>query len=194
MSFTNYRFTESEEKRQYTRGHSVALVGTSGVLADYIKSLEPIEHGTIKWELFGADIARLVCPDCDNPHKELILDHFPKDTKALCLSRVEKIVGVSSDDWTDAVLVTRPLPTEAPAALDTSSKETFSVPLPIGTRENMEAIGIKGGYQKGTFTWTQPKMNIGAAVCDANGRGSCSCGSSESASECCGTASTCGCH
>lgn len=165
MSFANYRFTESEGKRQYTRGHAVSLVGRNGLIAEFVRSLEPSTRDQVTWELSGPDISRLACPDCKNPDKELLLDLYPEGLVDVCLHRVERIVGVSSDDWTDAILVTRPVLNDTGLSNAAEVKKEFSVDLPFASRENMEAFGIKGGYEKGSYSWTKPKMNIGAAVC-----------------------------
>lgn len=165
MSFANYRFTEDEGKRHYTRGHAVSLVGANGILADYIRTLEPSTRDLVQWELSGTDISRLACPNCQNPDKELLLDLLPEGIVEVCLHRVEKIVGISSDDWTDAVLVTRPILSTTGNAHAAELKASFSIDLPLAKRENLEAFGIKGGYDRGSYAWTRPKMNIGAAVC-----------------------------
>lgn len=165
MAFANYRYTESDGERYYSRSHAVSLVGANGLLATFIKSLKPDDRDDVRWELSGSDLSRLACPDCTNTNKDLLLDLYPEGLTEVCLHRVEKIVGVSSDDWTDAVLVTRPILLGGQEASAAEIKRAFTAHLPFPSRENMEAFGIKGGYKMGSYGWTRPKMNIGAAVC-----------------------------
>lgn len=165
MPFYNYRFSENNGMRAYCRGHEVKLTGTEGILARYLKSLPSKGEDRVSWALSGLQIAQLACPDCENTSKELFLDLYPEGFTEVALHRVERIVGVSEEDWTDAVIVTRPVLVGAVGGLAEETRKAFAVELPFPGREMMEAFGIQGGFAKGNYKWTKPKMNIGAAVC-----------------------------
>lgn len=173
MPFYNYRFAETGSTRTYERRSAVRLAGAEGILAQYLKTLDPGNGETVTWGITGSELSALACACCDNPHRELFLDLYPEGLVEVCLHRVERIVGRSEDDWTDAVIVTRPILVGAGEEPACELREHFEIDTPFRGREAMEAFGIRGGYQKGTYKWTKAKMNIGAAVC--GGTQSCGC-------------------
>ncbi len=154
------------EKRgeSYTRVCSVKLTGEDGLIAKYLKQNSEVDT-PFSWKLGMDEIVGLVDPGLDPKEHVLVIDMLPEELLAVSLYRVSAIQGCSEFDDTDLVLACKILYQGRNNVLASEFKEAFLADGSQGDRQLLEALRLTGGTQEGSYIWTKPKMDIGAAVC-----------------------------
>lgn len=160
MSFWIY----SRSGDAYTRECSVKLTGEDGAIARYLKTHGEADTPFV-WRLSIPEIIRLVDASLDPERHELVIDMLPEELLAVSLYRVTAIQGSSEVDDTDLVLACKILYQGRQNVLASEFKRAFVANSSKSDRQLLEALRISGGTCEGSYLWSKPKMDIGAAIC-----------------------------
>jgi len=159
----------SKDGDQYNREEAVRFTGKSGYLADFLHS--HCEKDTpFAWELNAAALVGLVRPSADPSSYEIVIDMLPESLTEVSLYTITSLRGVSDFDETDLVMACQLLQQGGVTGPASFFKKSFLRDTPANGRQMVEAFHLTGGIATGTYYWSKPRMDIGAAICPAGAR------------------------
>lgn len=154
----------SHSNDTYKREQPVKLTGKNGLIASYLQS-NAGEDTPFAWQLDKADIIRLIDPQLDPTQHELVIDMLPESFTEVSLLRVTTLRGVSEFDESDMVMACKILQQGRTPCTAETFKASFKRTTIPSSRQSVEAFHLTGGVATGTYYWSKPKMDIGAAIC-----------------------------
>lgn len=159
----------SKSGDQYTRLQPVKFTGKSGLLSRFLHQ-HAKDDTPFSWELTPADIIALIDPTMAVDSHEILIDMLPESLTEVSLYRVTSIRGVSEFDESDLVLACKLFYQDKVTRSAPEFKKVFHNTHNLSERQMVEAFRLTGGVATGTYLWSKPKMDIGAAICPANSK------------------------
>jgi hypothetical protein len=166
MGFILYKVEKTDNAVEYSMCRRLAVAGTSGALSKWLLG-KTGEEDPFKWDLSGPALVAALAPDVDPASHAVVMDMMPERLSGASLCLVSSLAGFSEYDETDLIIVLRELSMHCATASSADPRLRFTVSGQGDAPDLIESIGLSGGTRKGTFRWCAPKMNIGAAVCQA---------------------------
>ncbi|WPJ97604.1 hypothetical protein SH580_07765 [Coraliomargarita algicola] len=153
----------------YERIQSIKLTGKAGILARFLQS-HASDDTPFTWELTPAALVELVDPSLDSASHEIVIDMLPEGLTEVSLYRMTSLRGSSEYDESDLVMAFKLLQQGPIAASANEFKNRFVCNTPPNGRQMVEAFHLTGGVATGSYYWSKPKMDIGAAICPATAK------------------------
>jgi len=150
----------------YERVQSIKLTGKGGALARFLQA-RAAEETPFTWELSPPALVELIAPSLDPATHEIVIDMLPEGLTEVSLYQITSLRGNSEYDESDLVMACKllqqgPTPTSA-----SEFKKRFVRNTPPSERQMVEAFHLTGGVATGSYYWSKPRMDIGAAICPA---------------------------
>ncbi len=148
----------------YEQVRSIKLTGKDGALARFLQE-HATEETPFTWEFNPASLIELIDPSLDPATHDVVIDMLPEGLTEVSLYRITSLRGSSEYDESDLVMACKLLQQGATPTSANEFKQRFVRNTPSSSRQMVEAFHLTGGVAIGSYYWSKPKMNIGAAIC-----------------------------
>lgn len=163
MSFYIYRKTTDRAGMHYERISALKFTGPEGLFARYLRDYRG-EDTPFTWILTEDALLRLGGIDTGAEYHCILTDLMPEALLQVCIYRLHSIRGVSQYDESDLALCLNPWFEGSTPGNASDFRRRFTLSCQPGTQQMLEALSLTGGLNAGTYRWSAPKMNLGAAV------------------------------
>lgn len=151
----------------YERIQPIKFTGKEGVLAHFLQE-HAADETPFTWELSPADLVKLIEPSLNPAAHLVVIDMLPEVLTEVSLYRITSLRGSSNYDESDLVMACNLLQQGSTPASAGEFKKRFVCNTPPSSRQMVEAFHLTGGVATGSYYWSKPKMDIGAAICPPN--------------------------
>lgn len=169
MPFLIYRRRADGTAVRYERLRAVALSGSAGPIARFVKTL-PGEAAEEGWELEPRVLASLAGTAAEEGEVTVLFEVPAGDPRAVCLYELRRLCGVARDRRTQLSLDFEVLIDSVVGVPPEEFRRGFALPADRRGKRLREVLQLGGGPGGGEWRWETPAMNLGATLVSPTAR------------------------
>ena len=180
MGFLIYKRTSNGGSIRYEKLKPLKLGGTTGVIAQHVKSLGDDEARS--WKLEAASLLQFA--GLEPKDNTVLFDVAGPDATNVCLYELSRIHGSCRDTSTQLALDFSVVLDQEAGDDAAALAASFEVTPPAKLKRLGETLSLSGGPGGGDWKWGAPPMQLGATVVHAHDHqggscANCTCGRGE---------------
>ncbi|MBL9134409.1 MAG: hypothetical protein JNK85_01010 [Verrucomicrobiales bacterium] len=166
MGFLIYERTHAGDGVCYSRIKPLKFGGRDGLIAQHVRTLTDAEARS--WKLGAGQLLELAGEAKDSGTRSILFEIAGAESGSLCLYELLKVHGSSRDMSTQlaldfAVVLDQEVGDDAEALA-----ARFEIVPPAKPKLLGETLSLTGGTGGGSWKWSTPPMQLGAAIVHGN--------------------------